>query len=85
MKQMENTTTSYGRELMVSIPRGTLIDIETTGLDKAHDEIVVFGYIQGSCIEVICRTSREEEPFIAQIARLVLELPRPFYAYNLSF
>ena len=82
---MENTTTSYGRELMVSIPRGTLIDIETTGLDKAHDEIVVFGYIQGSCIEIICRTSREEEPFIAQIARLVLELPRPFYAYNLSF
>ncbi len=82
---MENTTTAYGRELMVSIPRGTLIDIETTGLDKGCDEIVVFGYIQGSCIEILCRTSRDEEPFVAQIAKLVLQLPRPFYAYNLSF
>ncbi len=82
---MENTATSYSRELMVSIPRGTLVDIETTGLDKIQDEIVVFGYIQGSCLEIICRTSKEEKPFIAQITTLVSKLPRPFYAYNLPF
>jgi len=82
---MENTATSYSRELIVSIPRGTLVDIETTGLDRIQDEIVVFGYIQGSCLEIICRTSEEERPFIAQIASLVSKLPRPFYAYNLSF
>ena len=78
-------TTSYSRELMVTIPRGTLIDIETTGLDSDYDEIVVFGYVQGNHLEIICRTSEKEEPFIAQLAELVPKLPKPFYAYNLSF
>lgn len=77
--------TSYGRELMLGIPQGTLIDLETTGLDVDHDEIVLFGYIQGSRLEIICRSSEEEAPFAAQLAGLVRTLPRPFYAYNLSF
>ncbi len=75
----------YSRELMASIPQGTLVDIETTGLDSNYDEIVSFGDVQGNRIEIICRTSREEEPFIAQLAELVPKLSRPFYAYNLSF
>ncbi len=62
-----------------------MVDIETTGLDKNHDELVVFGYIQRSHLEIICRTSREEEPFLIQIAELVSRLPQPIYAYNLSF
>ena len=78
-------TTSYSRELMLGIPRGTLIDLETTGLDVEHDEIVLFGYIQGSRLEIICRSSKEEAPFVAQLAALVATLPKPFYAYNLSF
>lgn len=77
--------TSYSRGLLVSIPQGSLIDIETTGLDRIHDEIVVFGYVQGSRLEIICRTSKDEEPFITQIAGLIPKLPKPFYAYNLSF
>ena len=76
---------SYSRELMLGIPRGTLIDLETTGLDVDHDEIVLFGYIQGSRLEIICRSSKEEAPFIAQLTELVPTLPKPFYAYNLSF
>jgi uncharacterized protein YprB with RNaseH-like and TPR domain len=82
---MEGMTTSYSRELLVSIPKGTLVDIETTGLDGKYDEVIVFGYIQGNCLEIICRTSRDEEPFIARLAQLVPKLPRPFHAYNLSF
>ena len=77
--------TSYSRELMLGIPQGTLIDIETSGLNIGHDEIVLFGYIQGSHLEIICRNSREETPFIAQLAALVPTLPTPFYAYNLPF
>jgi uncharacterized protein YprB with RNaseH-like and TPR domain len=77
--------TSYSRELMLGIPQGTLIDLETTGLDVDHDEIVLFGYIQGSRLEIICRNLAEEAPFIAQLAELVPTLPKPFYAYNLSF
>lgn len=82
---MEKKTTSYSRELMVGIPRGTLLDIETTGLDIRCDEIVVFGYIESNHLRIICRTANEEEPFVAQIARLIPELPEPFYAYNFSF
>ncbi|GAH88327.1 unnamed protein product, partial [marine sediment metagenome] len=82
---MENMATSYSRELMVSIPQGSLVDIETTGLDRIHDGIVVFGYVQGSRLEIICRTSKDEKPFIAQIAELIPKLLKPFYAYNLSF
>ena len=77
--------TSYGRELMLGIPQGTLIDLETTGLDLDHDEIVLFGYIQGSRLEIICRSSQEEAPFTDRLAALVPMLPRPFYAYNLPF
>jgi uncharacterized protein YprB with RNaseH-like and TPR domain len=77
--------TSYSRELMLGIPQGTLIDLETTGLDVDHDEIVLFGYIQGSRLGIICRNSKEEAPFIVQLAELVPTLPKPFYAYNLSF
>jgi uncharacterized protein YprB with RNaseH-like and TPR domain len=77
--------TSYSRQLMLGIPQGTLIDLETTGLDADCDEIVLFGYIQGSRLEIICRNSEEEAPFTVQLAELVSALPRPFYAYNLSF
>ena len=77
--------TSYSRELMLGIPQGTLIDLETTGLDVDHDEIVLCGYIQGSRLEIICRNSDQETPFTVQLAELVSSLPRPFYAYNLSF
>lgn len=77
--------TSYGRELMLGIPQGTLIDLETTGLDADQDEIVLFGYIRGSRLEIICRSSEEETLFTTQLAELVPTLPEPFYAYNLSF
>jgi len=77
--------TSYSRELMVSIPQGTLVDIETTGLDSNRDEIVVFGYVERNYLKIVCRTSKNEEPFIAQLTELVPKLSRPFYAYNLSF
>ena len=81
----EDMITSYSRELMLGIPQGTLIDLETTGLDANQDEIVLFGYITGSRLEIICRSSTEEALFLAQLAALVPTLPGPFYAYNLSF
>jgi DNA polymerase III epsilon subunit-like protein len=59
--------TSYSRELMLGIPQGTLIDLETTGLDMGQDEIVLFGYILESHLEIICRSSKEEAP-LPQVA-----------------
>lgn len=77
--------TSYSRELMLGLPQGTLIDLETTGLDADRDEIVLFGYIQGSRLEIICRNIGEDAQFVTQLTELVRALPKPFYAYNLSF
>jgi phosphotransferase system HPr-like phosphotransfer protein len=61
---------------MLGIPQGTLIDLETTGLDANHDEIVLLGYIQGSRLEIVCRSSEEEALFTAQLAALVRTLLR---------
>ena len=69
---------SYSRELMVSIPHEILVDIETTGLDASNDGIIVFGYIESNHLRIMSRTSEDEKPFIAQIAKLVPTLPRPF-------
>lgn len=77
--------TSYTRELMLGIPRGTLIDLETTGLDVNHDEIVLLGYVQGSRLEMICRSLEDEGLFVGQLAELIPRLPGPFSVYNLSF
>jgi uncharacterized protein YprB with RNaseH-like and TPR domain len=75
----------YTRELIVGIPQGTLIDIETTGLDERRDEIIVFGYIERNNLRIICRRSIEEKPFITELVDLVPKLSTPFYAYNSSF
>lgn len=75
----------YMRKLTVGIQKGTLIDIETTGLDPALHEIVAFGYIQGSELRIICRKSEDETHIKNKIKKICDELPEPYYAYNLPF
>jgi uncharacterized protein YprB with RNaseH-like and TPR domain len=73
--------------LALGVERGTLIDIETTGLpkDKEHD-IVSFGYITSNKLVVIGRRSKEKAPYYRELRELIRRLPKPLYAYNaLSF
>jgi len=72
-------------DLLVGIPRGSLIDIETTGLDPVRHEIITVGSISGSRLCVIQRKSRRKEPFYDEIRKVLSRLPRPFYAYNSGF
>ena len=72
-------------KLLIGIPDGSLIDFETTGLDPRCDEIVTFGYIEGSALKIIQRERGVEADFLKIIGRDLKRLPQPFYAYNAEF
>jgi len=72
--------------LALGIERGTLIDIETTGLPISEEhEIVSFGFITSNKLVVIVRRSKKKAPYYRELRRLVQRLPKPFYAYNALF
>jgi len=76
----------YSRELLVGVPKGSLIDLETTGLIALRDELVTFGYICGNTLKMIQRKYKESEPFfVKRIKPILAKLPQPFYAYNAEF
>jgi uncharacterized protein YprB with RNaseH-like and TPR domain len=73
--------------LALGVERGTLMDIETTGLprDREH-EIVSFGYITSNKLVIMGRKSKEKTPYYRELRKIIQRLPKPFYAYNaLSF
>jgi len=72
-------------ELLVSVPQGTLIDIETTGLDEERDEIITLGFISGNRLSVIQRKVKDKQPFYSEIKSTLSKISRPFYAYNCEF
>jgi uncharacterized protein YprB with RNaseH-like and TPR domain len=72
-------------DLLVGIPHGTLMDIETTGLDENRHEIITLGFISGNQLSVIQRKVRQKTPFYREIRDVLGRLRRPFYAYNSDF
>jgi len=72
-------------DLLVGIPKGTLIDIETTGLDPMKHEIITVGSISGTRLSVIQRKVKDKKPFYKEVKSALRRLPRPFYAYNSEF
>jgi len=75
----------YSWKLLVRIPKGSLIDLETTGLNPNQDEIVAFGCIKGNYLKVVQRKCRNETYFLTLINQEFRELRQPFYAYNAKF
>ena len=80
-------STRLVRSLPLTLPKGTLIDFETTGVpDKTQEhEIVTLGYCFKNEIVVLQRATKEKEPFYADLIQLFKTLPKPFYAYNACF
>lgn len=72
-------------ELLVSIPRGVLIDIETTDTDEEIGEIITLGFILRNELTIIQRRVKDKQPFYKEISSKVAAMPRPFYAYNSEF
>lgn len=43
----------YTKELPIKLQEGSIIDLETTGIDCKKDEIIAFGVIEGSTLTII--------------------------------
>ena len=71
--------------LLVSVPKGALIDIETTGKNEHEDEILTLGYVDRNEIIVVQRTSKSRSSFYREIEHVIRRLDKPFYAYNIEF
>jgi uncharacterized protein YprB with RNaseH-like and TPR domain len=72
-------------ELAVAVQKGTVIDIETTGLSGRSDEIVTMGYMSDSKLVVMQRRSRGKEKYYDRLKDVLGGVPRPLYAYNSGF
>ena len=72
--------------LALGVEKGTLLDLETSGLpqDREH-EIVNVGYITSNKLVIFCRRCRSKTPYYSEIRRLIQHLPEPFYAFNAPF
>jgi uncharacterized protein YprB with RNaseH-like and TPR domain len=72
--------------LALGIEKGSLIDLETSGLPKDPEhEITCFGYITSNKLVILMRKTKEKEPFYNEIRKIVKGLTRPFYAFNARF
>src|SRR5256885_16882498 len=76
----------FREELPLALSHGTILDVETTGLEPSRNGIVCFGSISGSTLEIRCRTrdSRATD-FHLELNRILTDSPQPFYAYNAKF
>ena len=80
-----NGTLTSKIDLLVGVWEGSVIDIETTGLDPESDEIVTLGFIEANKLQIIQRTSKDQTAFYKELKEVVTNLKAPFYAYNGSF
>jgi len=65
--------------------KGTIVDLETTGLDPQSDHIIALGLYYGSRIEVHQLVKPHYDGFRDRCIRLVQGKPRPLYAYFAHF
>jgi len=80
-----NGTLTSKIDLLVGVWEGSVIDIETTGLNPAIDEIVTLGFIEVNKLQIIQRTSEDKAEFYKELKDVVSKLKAPFYSYNGSF
>jgi uncharacterized protein YprB with RNaseH-like and TPR domain len=75
----------YSKTLLVALCEGSIVDIETSGVEPATSELVTFGSLVGNQVKVLQRVDASEEEFCELVRNELACLPRPFYAYNASF
>jgi uncharacterized protein YprB with RNaseH-like and TPR domain len=54
-------------ELLVGVWKGSVIDIETTGLNPKSEEIVTFGFIEDNRLQIIQRTSEDKTTYYNEL------------------
>lgn len=75
----------HREEILVGIPKGTLIDFETTGLDERKDEIITLGYIRETEIVILQREDDDRSRFYDKLREHLENISYPAYAYNSGF
>jgi uncharacterized protein YprB with RNaseH-like and TPR domain len=71
------------KRIIPAMIRGTVIDIETTGLPHQGAEVITLGTVSGNLVQILQRTS--DRDFSSQIKQSLSNSPRPFFAFNKSF
>lgn len=67
------------------LPRGALIDIETTGLNPEADDIITMGILQKDRAVIHQLTKPSYELFKAVCESKAIRTPKPRYVYNARF
>jgi hypothetical protein len=73
------------RELLVGIPQGALIDVETTAIRPDEGDLISFGYIAGTSLVILNRSTESAEEYNRTLRGVVKDLPKPLYAFNIQF
>lgn len=86
MWELEKDAFVSRQELSVAVKAGTIIDLETTGVQPSKSHIICFGCICGTTLEIRVRhRGATWKGFYNHLRRVVKDLPRPFHAYNAKF
>jgi len=65
------------------IVRGTVVDIETTGLPEEGAEVITLGIVSGDQMTILQKTF--ERDFLKIALEELVKMPRPFFAFNKVF
>ncbi len=86
MWELQGPAFACVEELPLLLKKGSIIDLETTGLEPGRSGIVCLGFVASSRMEIRARsrTSTANE-FTAMLHSVVKNLPHPIYAYNAKF
>lgn len=63
--------------------KGTIVDLETTGLSPTSCKVITVGVLFGTGYEVFQASAADEVPL--KLDSYILSLPRPRYAFNKGF
>ena len=63
--------------------KGTIVDLETTGLSPSSCHVITVGVLHGTGYEVYQASAADEVPL--DLGSYILSLPRPYYAFNKGF
>jgi len=85
---LSQTKTPTGTLIVVrgTIPgvlKGTIVDLETTGLSPSSCHVITVGVLHGTGYEVFQASAADEVPL--NLGSYILSLPRPHYAFNKAF
>jgi uncharacterized protein YprB with RNaseH-like and TPR domain len=85
VKDIRVPVTIYHKEIVAGLTKGSILDIETTGLDSIKDEIITVGFLGGNTITVIQRMEASATQFYDMVREELAKLSQPIYVYNLAF